>query len=67
MTTDHVTAAADAIKAAIAGHADLHQLAGALIEGIATTVAVLPVEQQGETAVETVRLLRDRFRAHGAI
>jgi hypothetical protein len=39
-----------------------------LIEGIAVTVAQrMPVERQGDVAVETVRLLRDRFRTHGTI
>jgi hypothetical protein len=56
------------MKMAIASDADPYMLAGALIEGIAATVAQkIPPERQGDVAAECVRLLRDRLAAGGAI
>ena len=56
------------MKMAIASEADPYMLAGALIEGIAVTVAQkIPPERQGDVAVQCVRLLRDRLAARGAI
>ncbi len=56
------------IKRAVERGADPYLLAGALVEGVAHTVAArVPAERQGETAVEAVRMLRDRLRVHGAI
>jgi hypothetical protein len=56
------------LKAAIASDTDPYLLTGALIEGIAATVAQrIPAERQGDVSVEAVRLLRDRLRARGTI
>jgi hypothetical protein len=56
------------LKAAIASDTDPYLLTGALIEGIAATVAHrIPAETQGDVSVEIVRLLRDRLRAQGTI
>jgi hypothetical protein len=56
------------LKMVIASDADPYLLAGALVEGIAATISVrIPPERQGQVAVETVRLLRDRLREGGVI
>jgi hypothetical protein len=56
------------IRLAIATGSDPYLLVGSLIEGIGVAiVAQIPQERQGEVAVEAVRLLRDRMRAHGVI
>ena len=56
------------IKLVIGSETDPYCVAGALIEGIATTIATkIPPEVRGEVAVEAVRLLRDRLRATGSI
>jgi hypothetical protein len=55
-------------KLVIKSDADPYCLAGAMIEGLATTIATkLPPERRGEVSVEAVRMLRDRLRATGAI
>jgi hypothetical protein len=56
------------LKTVVASDADPYPLAGAPVEGIAATISArIPPERQGQVAVETVRLLRDRLRARGAI
>jgi hypothetical protein len=56
-----------AVKAAMPD-VDPYVLAGALIEAIAVTVATyVPPECRGETAVDCLRMLRDRLRANRAI
>jgi hypothetical protein len=56
------------LKLVMVSDADPYLLAGALAEGIAATIAKkIPAARQGEVAVATVRLLRDRLQAHGAI
>ena len=56
------------LKTIIASDADPYLLAGALVEGIATTIAAkLPPKRQGVVAVATVCLLRDRLKASGSI
>jgi hypothetical protein len=56
------------MKMVIASEADPYMLAGALIEGIAATVAQnIPPERQGDVAEQCVRLLRDRLAERGAI
>ena len=52
----------------IASDTDPYLLAGALIEGVATTIAQkIPPELHGTVSVDSVRLLRDRMRSHGLI
>ena len=47
---------------------DPYLLIGSLLDAIGTTVAKrVPAERRGEISVETVRLLRDVLKAHGAI
>jgi PAS domain S-box-containing protein len=66
--TDPLTTLAHLLRRIIASDADPYLLAGALVEGIATALAQkIPPEHQGDVAVETVRLLRDRMRAYGMI
>ena len=56
------------VRSAIASDTDPYLLAGALIEGVAATIANgIPHERQEEVSVESVRLLRDRMRGHGLI
>jgi hypothetical protein len=56
------------LKVVIAGDAHPYLLSGALIEGLAATVArKFPRAKQGEVSVKVVRLLRDRLRLNGAI
>ncbi|MEJ0015738.1 MAG: hypothetical protein WDN25_04080 [Acetobacteraceae bacterium] len=65
---DPVAALIKMVKLVIRSNADPYLLSGALIEGIATTIAQqVPPEKRGEVAVEAVRLLRDRLAALGAI
>ncbi len=53
---------------AIASDADPYHLAGALIEGVAVTIAQrISPELHGDVTVATVRLLRDRMIGHGLI
>jgi hypothetical protein len=56
------------LKMVIVSDADPYLLAGALVEGIAATIAAkIPPERQGHVSVETMRLLRDRFKVAGSI
>ena len=56
------------LKMVIASDADPYLLAGALVEDIAATIAAkIPPERQGDVSVETMRLLRDRFKVTGTI
>jgi hypothetical protein len=56
------------LRSVIASDSDPYLLAGALIEGVATTIAQkLPHVRHGEVSVESIRLLRDRMRSHGLI
>ena len=56
------------LRSVIASDTDPYLLAGALVEGIATTIAQkIPHELHGEISVEAVRLLRDRMRSYGLI
>lgn len=56
------------VRSVIASDTDPYHLAGALIEGVAATIAErIPHERHGEVSVESVRLLRDRMRGHGLI
>jgi PAS domain S-box-containing protein len=56
------------LRSAIASDTDPYLLAGALVEGVATTIAKkIPHERHGDVSVELVRLLRDRMRGHGLI
>ncbi len=65
---DQVAEVVKATRRAIAGSADPYLLAGALVEGIAMTVASrVPEAKRGGVAIETVRLLRDRLVAHKAV
>ncbi len=53
------------LRSVIASDTDPYLLVGAMIEGIATTIAQkISHELQGEVSVESVRLLRDRMRGH---
>lgn len=65
---DPVSALVEFIKVVIVSEADPYLLAGAMLEGVAATIAQkVPAERRGTVAVEAVRLLRDRLRAWGAI
>ncbi len=65
---DLVDTAAAVIKLAIGSGADPYLLIGALIEGVAATIDQrVPAQCQGITAVQTVRILLDRLKAHGVI
>ena len=56
------------LKLTIDSEADPYLLIGELIEAISVAVARrIPAEKQGDVAVEAVRLLRDRLRAHRLI
>jgi hypothetical protein len=56
------------IKLAIVADVDAYLLVVSLIEGIGATIAVhIPRERQRETAVATMRLLRDRLRIYHVI
>ena len=67
VTADPLPELIAALKVAITA-AEPHHLAGVLVEGIASTVAErIPPAAQGDVAVETVRLLRDRLRLRGVI
>jgi PAS domain S-box-containing protein len=56
------------LRSVVASDTDPYLLAGALIEGVAITIAEkIPHERHGEVSVEAVRLLRDRMRGHGLI
>jgi hypothetical protein len=56
------------MKLAVASSADPYLLAGALIEGITSTIAArIPQEKRRDVALEAVRLLRDRLETRGLI
>ena len=56
------------LRNVIASDTDPYLLAGALIEGVAATIArKMPHERHGEVSVESIRLLRDRMRGHRLI
>jgi hypothetical protein len=53
------------LKLVVASDADPYLLVGALIEGVAASIAQkIPPERQSDVAIEAVRLLRDRLGAH---
>jgi PAS domain S-box-containing protein len=56
------------LRHVIASDTDPYLLAGALVEGIAATIAQkIPHERHGAVSVESIRLLRDRMRSHRLI
>ena len=65
---DNVAALVAMLRLVIASDADPYMLVGALVEGIATTLEDrLPIEKQGEVAVQTMRLLLQRLRCRGVV
>jgi PAS domain-containing protein len=66
--SDRLTVLMRHLRGVIASDTDPYLLAGALVEGIAITIAKkIPHERHGEVSVESVRLLRDRMHGHGLI
>jgi hypothetical protein len=56
------------IRAAIDDEADPYLLVGAMVEGIAMTLAErVPQQKRHEMAGQTARLIGDRLRAHGVL
>lgn len=62
-TPDHLLLLAQAIKAVIEIHDDPHALAGALIEGVVSTIALrIPEAERTQVAAAAVGLLVNRLR-----
>lgn len=56
------------IRAAIDDEADPYLLIGAMVEGIAMTLAErVPRQKRHDLAAQTARLIGDRLRAHGVL
>ncbi len=56
------------LKCAIDSNIDAYLLNAALVEAIAYTLARrIPLKRQPEVSTEVIRLLRERFTAHGTI
>jgi hypothetical protein len=64
---DIPAAVARLVKAGVDGSADPYLLIGALIEGVAHTLASVPVQVQAPTAKAATRLFLGRMAARGLL